>query len=122
MRLCRPPDSKRGLSLQPLIIVIATLEQDDAAVNRHGVEDHGQPGTLFVRIGLADARPDGTFAFGASDGIGDEDGIVSHSESVTANLSISNARRSGMSTPCMASTSAPVMLIRRPRAADHFEQ
>ena len=69
----------------PCVIVVVAFEQDNAPVGRDGVEDHRQSRALLVRVGLADPGPDGAFAARAAfDGIGDEDRIVGHLESVNA--------------------------------------
>ncbi len=54
------------------------FKQDDAAIGRRRIEDDGQSCAGLVRVGGTDACPARTTAFGALDGIGDEDRICGH--------------------------------------------
>ena len=69
-----------GLGKEPPVVVLEESEQHNvSALERHGVQNHGQALTGIVRIGSPDALildfPAGTATFG---GIGDEDGIIGH--------------------------------------------
>ncbi len=48
------------------VVILIEFEQDEAPVERHGIEYEREAGTGFVGIGLAGSRPDGALAgFGA---------------------------------------------------------
>jgi len=61
--------------------ILTRLQQDNAVVERHGVEHDGEASALIVREGGADAYP-GAAAIGfALHGVSDEYGIVGHFQS-----------------------------------------
>lgn len=72
----------RGLPLNALVITLAALQQNDAAIDGQRIQNDGQACARIMRVGAADAGPDRLVGFGAADGIGDEDGIVGHAISV----------------------------------------
>jgi len=68
-----------GLVQEPRVVLLIAFKQNDSAVTGQGVEKDREPCALFVRVGGADAGPDGAVVFDAAlHGVGDEDGIGLH--------------------------------------------
>lgn len=62
------------------VIIRIGLQQDDAAICRQGVHNDGEAGANVMGKGVANGAPDNAVRFSAFCRIGDQYGIVAHSE------------------------------------------
>lgn len=68
-----------GLFDELPIVSVGEFEENDAPVERDGIENDGQAGADIVRVGLPDPRPDGALAvLGSLGGVGNENGVGRH--------------------------------------------
>lgn len=76
------------------MIVGVGFEEDDAAVGRHGIEQHRQPGANFMWERSTDFRPDDALRFRALGRVGDQNGVIRHDTRVSIRPLHVTARRS----------------------------
>lgn len=62
------------------MIIRIGLQQDDAAICWQGVQNDGETGADVMGKGVADGAPDNAVGFSAFCRVGDQYGIIAHSE------------------------------------------